>query len=135
MRARANADHRQPALFRAHRHLDNHRANAARRNHDHRVVCAKLEALQNLFGIAFVFFEMQRRAQAVRADDVGVIRQREFDHRDEADKAALARRHLFAHHSRMAIAEEKDQSLVGDAVRADLGGLFDVVELRVFEFL
>ena len=97
--------------FSRHRHLDNHGTNAARRNHDHRIVCAKLESFQNFFGIAFVFFQMQRRAQSISANDIRVVRHREFDHRYEADKAALTRRHLFAHHPRMTVAKEKDQDL------------------------
>ena len=35
----------------------------------------------------------------------------------------------------MSVAEEKDEALVRNAVGADLGGLLDVVELRVSELL
>ena len=74
MRARADANYGKPALLCAPRHLNNHRANATGGNHNHCVVRSELESFQNLFGIAFVFFQVQWRTQAVRADDVCVIR-------------------------------------------------------------
>ena len=46
---------------------------AAGGDHDEGIVLAEMKSTQDLLGIAFVIFEIQRRAQAVGADDIGMI--------------------------------------------------------------
>ena len=111
---------------RSHRHLDDHRPDAAGRDHDEGVMRAEMEALQDFFGISLEFLQMQGRPQAVGAHDGGMIGKREFDQGEETRVTALARRHLLAHHPRVAGAEEKDQPAIGDRLGADFGGLLDL---------
>ena len=91
----------------------------------------KIEPLQNLLGIALILLEMERRPQAIRADDTGVIRERQLDQRHPADIAALARGHLFTHHPRMAIPEEEDQSAIGNAPGTDICSPLDILKLSL----
>ena len=88
-----------------------------------------MKSSQDLFSVAFVVFKIERSTQAVCPDDGRVIRKRELDQGDKTGKAALPWRHFFAHHARVAVTEEKNQSTFGDPVRAKISGLLNYVSL------
>ena len=79
---------------------------------------AEGEVAQDLLGVAQRLLQVQALAQAVGADDEVVKRQAQLDDGVPADEAALARRHLLAHHPAVAAAEQVDQAVGGDGVGA-----------------
>lgn len=64
-----------------------------------------------------------------------MVGKRELDQRDESGEAALPRRHLLAHHPRVAVAEQENQSAVCDGAGTNLGSALDGVELCLTDFL
>ena len=86
-----------------------------------------MEASQDLLRVTFVVLEVQRRTQAVGADDRRMIRERQFDQSHKTGETALPRRHLLAHHAGVAVAEEKYQSAARDSFRAQLSRLLNDV--------
>src|SRR5688572_18069614 len=110
MAAAEQRDYWQAALARSHRHLDYHRPNAACRDDDKGIVRAEMKSFQNLLRVALVLFEVKRRSQSVAPDNRRVIRERKLDQRDKSHVASLPRRHLFAHHAGVAIAEQEYQA-------------------------
>src|SRR6266496_3177413 len=131
MSAREDADYRQPAPLDPERHFYQDGTDPAVRNDDEAVVGPKPDTLQDLLRIALVFLQVQRCAKSVGADDTEMRGERHLHECDKAGKAALARDHLFAHHSGMSCAKEKNQSPFCDALRAKIGRLLDLPHLRV----
>ena len=70
-----------------------------------------------------------RLALAVGADDLGVERHRQLDHRVEAGIRAVAREHLLDRDPRVAGPEQVDEPVGGDRVGAPLARLLDRVGL------
>src|SRR5438477_10425361 len=92
---------------------------------------AEVETLQDLFRIALILLEMQRRAETVGAEDVGMIRKRQFHHSDETGETALARRHFLAQHAGMAGAKQEHQPALGDGGGAYFRRLLDGRQLML----
>ena len=63
------------------------------------------------------------------ADDLGVERHRQLDHRVEARVRAVAREHLLDRDARVAGPEQVDEAVGGDRVGAPLAGRLDGVGL------
>ena len=70
---RDDGNHRKTALLRAACHFHWYRTDPAGRNDDEGIIRPEFKSVQNLIGVAFVFFQVQRRTQSVRADDRRVI--------------------------------------------------------------
>ena len=73
MGAGDNSDDGKPSLLRATRHFHRHGPDSAGGNDDESVIRAKVEAVQNLLGVTLVFFQIERRAKTICADDGGMI--------------------------------------------------------------
>jgi len=116
---------------RAFGHFDDHFADAAGRDHDQRVARAECEVAQDLLGVAKRLLQVQALSQAVGTDDEVVVRQAQCDNSVPADEAALARRHLLAHHPAVPAAEEVYQSIGSDGVGAQRGCPVERVALTV----
>src|SRR5262249_35676189 len=82
----------------------------------------KREVAQNLLGISGRLLQVQALAQTVGTDDEIVIGQTQLDDGMPADEAPLPRRHLLAHHPRVAAAEQMDQSLGSNRFGTQFGG-------------
>src|SRR5947209_13908687 len=116
-----DADYAQAAPARSFGHLDNHFSNAARRDHDHDVMGPESEIPQDLFGVAGRLFQVKALAKSVGAHNGIMVSQAQLHDGMPTDKATLARRHLFAHHSTMAAAEEVYQAVSRNGFRAQDG--------------
>src|SRR5271167_1201096 len=132
MGAGNDGDDRKPPLLRAPRHFHWDGPDSTGGNDDERIIRTKVEAIQNLIGIALVFFQMERRAKAICADDSGMIREGLFYQSDESHEAALTRGHLFAHHAGMSATEEKHQSTFRDAFSKQARSLLNRAHLGCF---
>src|SRR5260370_33764040 len=105
-----DADHAQPAPPRSFGHLHDYFPNAAGGDHDHNVMGPEGEIPQNLFSITRRLFQVQTLAQAVGPNDGIVVRQSQLDDGVPTDRASLALRHFFAHHSAVTAAEQMNQA-------------------------
>src|SRR5262249_47515235 len=87
------------------------------------VVRAEGEVAQDLLGVTRRFLQVQTLPQPVRADNLVVKRQPEFDNGVPADEAALSRCHLLAEHSAVAAAKQVDEAVACNGLGAEGGGL------------
>ena len=106
-------------------HLDRHGRRAAGREDHHHVrgPNAKFERID--LGQAGRPLDEHRLALAVGADDLGVERHRQLDHRVEAGVRAVAGEHLLDRDARVAGPEQVDQAVGGDRLGAPAAGGLD----------
>ncbi len=102
-----------------------HGRQAAGREDDHHVVRPEREVRQDDLGEPGRPLDEHRLALAVRADDLGVERHRQLDHRVEARVRAVAREHLLDRDARVARPEQVDEAIGGDRVGAPAAGRLD----------
>src|SRR5438445_6996555 len=130
LRDRCDRDHREAPFPGAPRELHDHRAQAARREHHHRVLRREVEVRQDDLGQAGHALDEHRLALAVGPDDLGVEGHRQLDDGVEARIGAIARKHLLHRDARVAGSEKVDETTRADRLRADLARPLDGVALR-----
>ena len=120
---------RRPRARAPRRHLDRHGRRAAGREDHHHVRRAEGEVREDDLGQAGCPLDEHRLALAVRADDLGVERHRQLDHRVEPRVRAVAREHLLDRDARVAGPEQVDEAVVRDRLGAPAAGGLDGLAL------
>ena len=130
---RRDDDHREPSRPCLGRDLDGHRGQPVGTEDHHRVGRPKLEVREDHLGEALHPLDEHGLTLAVGADDLGVVRHRELDHRVEPGVRAVARKHLLHRDARVPGAEQVHEPASADRIRAETTGGFQRLRLRLCE--
>src|SRR5688500_6909455 len=113
--------------------IDHHLINATVREKQKTIWRTKNEVAKDHLAEALHVLKEHGLSLSIGADNEVVKRERQIVDRMEARETPMTREHLFDKDPRVARAEEMDQAIARDGLRAKLGSAFDGVHLRRFD--